>query len=161
MVDRNTSVTDLVGDDKHPFHLEEQQLCACSPSFVPYTASRRPSNGLRYSQRWTSRPFRFLRDGYLISSYPSLKNWTGCSIMGHRYSKAWIGHCSASSSFYRLSSGVVGSKTTSSGSGLQTGQESSRTTFAHTSYIRKYLARFTSAAIMDRLGYTIRNTRDF
>jgi hypothetical protein len=57
-----------------------------------------------------------------------------------------------------LSSGVVGSKTASSGSSLQTGQESSRTTFTHTSYIRKYPARFTSATIMDRLGYTIHNT---
>ena len=33
MADRNTSVTVLVGIDKHPFHLEEQQLCACSPFF--------------------------------------------------------------------------------------------------------------------------------
>jgi hypothetical protein len=33
MADRNTSVTVLVGDDKHPFHLDEQQLCACSPFF--------------------------------------------------------------------------------------------------------------------------------
>jgi hypothetical protein len=33
MADRNTPVTVLVGDDKHPFHLEEQQLCACSPFF--------------------------------------------------------------------------------------------------------------------------------
>ena len=33
MADRNTPVTVLVGDDKHPFHLNEQQLCACSPFF--------------------------------------------------------------------------------------------------------------------------------
>jgi BTB/POZ domain len=33
MADRNTSVTVLVGVNKHPFHLEEQQLCACSPIF--------------------------------------------------------------------------------------------------------------------------------
>ena len=33
MADHNTSVTVLVGVDKHPFHLEEQQLCACSPFF--------------------------------------------------------------------------------------------------------------------------------
>jgi hypothetical protein len=36
----------------------------------------------------------------------------------------------------------------SSGSSLQTGQESSRTTFTHTSYIRKYPAQFTSVTIM-------------
>lgn len=35
------------------------------------------------------------------------------------------------------------------------------TTFTYTSYIRKYSARFTSATIMDRVGYTIHNTRDF
>ena len=33
MADRNTTVTVLVGDDKYPFHLDEQQLCACSPVF--------------------------------------------------------------------------------------------------------------------------------
>ncbi len=33
MADHNTSVTVLVGVDKHPFHLEEQQLCACSLFF--------------------------------------------------------------------------------------------------------------------------------
>jgi hypothetical protein len=33
MAARNTPVTVLVGDDKHPFHLDEQQLCACSPFF--------------------------------------------------------------------------------------------------------------------------------
>ena len=31
MSDRNTSVTILVGVDKHPFYLEEQQFRACSP----------------------------------------------------------------------------------------------------------------------------------
>ncbi len=34
MADRNTSVTVIVGDDKHPFQLNEQQLCACSPVFL-------------------------------------------------------------------------------------------------------------------------------
>lgn len=33
MADLNTPVTVLVGDDKHPFHLDVQQLCACSPFF--------------------------------------------------------------------------------------------------------------------------------
>jgi hypothetical protein len=33
MGDRNTPVAVLVGDDKHPFHLDEQQLCACSSFF--------------------------------------------------------------------------------------------------------------------------------
>jgi hypothetical protein len=33
MADRNTTVTVLVGDAKHPFHLDEQQLCACSSFF--------------------------------------------------------------------------------------------------------------------------------
>jgi hypothetical protein len=33
MADRNTPVTVLVGDDKHLFHLEERQLCACSRFF--------------------------------------------------------------------------------------------------------------------------------
>src|SRR5450432_4247715 len=30
----NRSVTILVGDDKYPFHPDEQQLCACSPFFL-------------------------------------------------------------------------------------------------------------------------------
>jgi hypothetical protein len=34
MANRNTSITVLVGDDKHAFHPDEQQLCACSPVFL-------------------------------------------------------------------------------------------------------------------------------
>jgi hypothetical protein len=34
MADRNTLVTVLIGVNKHPFHLEEQQLCAYSPFFL-------------------------------------------------------------------------------------------------------------------------------
>jgi hypothetical protein len=33
MANSNTPVTVLVGHDKHPFHLEENQLCVCSPFF--------------------------------------------------------------------------------------------------------------------------------
>ena len=33
MADRNTPVTVLGGDNKHPFHINVQQLCACSPFF--------------------------------------------------------------------------------------------------------------------------------
>ena len=33
MADCNTSVTILVEDNKHPFHLDAQQLCAHSPFF--------------------------------------------------------------------------------------------------------------------------------
>jgi hypothetical protein len=50
-------------------------------SFVPCSRSavRRLKNGLCCFQRWTSRPFGILRDGYLHSSYPSSKIWAGCS----------------------------------------------------------------------------------
>jgi hypothetical protein len=34
MADRKTLVTILVGDNKHPLYLDEQQLCACSSFFV-------------------------------------------------------------------------------------------------------------------------------
>jgi BTB/POZ domain len=34
MADCSTSITVLVGDDKHAFHPDEQQLCACSPVFL-------------------------------------------------------------------------------------------------------------------------------
>jgi hypothetical protein len=34
MAERSTPTTVLVRDDKHAFHLDEQQLCACSPVFL-------------------------------------------------------------------------------------------------------------------------------
>jgi hypothetical protein len=40
MANRNTSITVLVGDDKHAFHPNEQQLCAYSPFFFSMLKSR-------------------------------------------------------------------------------------------------------------------------
>ncbi|KAF8864484.1 hypothetical protein BDZ45DRAFT_13627 [Acephala macrosclerotiorum] len=39
MADRNMSVTVLVGDNKHPFHLNEQKLCTCSSFFLSMLSS--------------------------------------------------------------------------------------------------------------------------
>lgn len=40
MADCSTSITVLVGDDKHAFHPNKQQLCACSPVFLSMLRSR-------------------------------------------------------------------------------------------------------------------------
>jgi len=47
MAARNTPVTVLVGDDKHPFHLDEQQLCACSPFFRAVLTDIHPSSNVQ------------------------------------------------------------------------------------------------------------------